>query len=206
MQYVELKNDHLDARLFRVYNVKRLIGRKYSDDKVQQDVSGWQYDVVAGPGDEPRISVLRRGKQKLLSPQQVSAILLSKMKEIAEEFTDEEVTQAVITVPAYFTHHQRSATKEAADIAGLEVLRIINEPMAAALTYGFGSASTRRGSSNSIVLIFDLGGGTCDVCILKVCNENFDVMAVQGDSHLGGRDIDRLLVEHLLEVCYNQDM
>lgn len=179
-----------------MHSAKRLIGRKFSDDVVKEDIKAWPFDVVRGPQGDPRIRVKQGAATVQLAPQQISAILLQKMKDIAEDFVDEEVTQAVITVPAYFTDAQRSATKEAAEIAGLEVLRIINEPMAAALTYGFDSTS----HSDGTVLIFDLGGGTCDVCILEIAGGSFEVIAVKGDTHLGGEDIDKRLVQHLLKV------
>lgn len=175
-----------------------MIGRKFSEKVVQDDIASWPFKVVKGPGDDPRIRVQHGGVTRLLAPQEVSATLLAKMKEFAEEFMDEDVTQAVITVPAHFTDSQRSATKAAAEMAGLEVLRIINEPMAAALTYGFDGVD----NANSTVLVFDFGGGTCDVCILNITDGDFEVIAVKGDTHLGGEDIDKMLVKHLLKVRF----
>ena len=182
----------------RLYNVKRLIGRRYSDGAVQDDMKHWSFDVFKGPEDMPELRVEHGGIPMKLAPQQVSAMLLRSIKQCAEDFLDEEVAQAVITVPTYFTDSQRAATKDAGEIAGLRVLSIINEPTAAALTYGL--QSSRRGHAK--VLIFDLGGGTCDVSILDIGPRegSFRTLAVTGDRHLGGEDFNNCLVEHLLQV------
>lgn len=182
--------------LRRVYAVKRLIGRSFSDDTVQADKKQWPFTVVAGPGDAPRICVEHAGEPKRFAPEELSAMLLAQMKADAEDFLDEDVTQAVVTVPGYFTEAQRAATKAAGEIAGLDIIRILNEPTAGALAYG----CDRSRHVRSKVMIYDLGGGTCDVSIQEIDSGDFRVVAVQGDTHLGGEDIDNRLVEHFLRV------
>lgn len=173
-----------------VYDVKRLIGRKFSDKDVQAELPNLSYKVVAGPNDEPVIMI---GKEKF-SPEQISAFILMSMKETAESFLGHAVKRAVITVPAYFNDAQRQATKDAGIIAGLKVERIINEPTAAALAYGLDSKSS--GGEKS-VLIFDCGGGTHDVSLLQIEDGVFEVKATAGDTHLGGEDIDTMMVDYL---------
>lgn len=178
--------------------MKRLIGRVFRDKVVQDDIQQWPFNVIEGAGGTPNIQVDHWDKRQLL-PQEISAMLLSVLKEAAEEFLDEEVTQAVVTVPAYFNDSQRAATKEAAEIAGLKVLRILNEPTAGALAYGLHQSK----HVTSKVMIYDLGGGTCDVSIQEIKEDGFEVLAVQGDNHLGGEDIDNRLVGHFLQVCHH---
>jgi L1 cell adhesion molecule like protein len=175
-----------------VYDAKRLIGRKFSDPVVQKDMTLWPFNLVADPNDKPLIEVEYMGETKTFHPEQISAIVLKHMKDTAEEYLGEAVTGAVITVPAYFTDSQRQATKDAGTIAGLDVLRIINEPTAAALAYGLDA----KNKSEHNVLIFDCGGGTHDVTLLNIDDGIIEVKATAGDSHLGGEDIDNILVEH----------
>lgn len=188
-----------DNVLCRVFNAKRLIGRRFSDDVVQNDMQSWPFKVVEGPDNTPHIKVRHGGITLQLAPEQISAMLLTRIKAYANSVLNEDLKQlqAVITVPAHFTDGQRAATKNAAEIAGLEVLRIMTEPMAAALTYGMKSSR----ATTSKVLIYDLGGGTCDVSILEIGRGTTQALAVHGDSHLGGEDFDQRLVEYLLEVC-----
>jgi len=164
---------------------KRLIGRKFNDQEVQRDMKWVPYDVVNKSG-KPYVSVdMPESGAKTLSPEEISAMILTKMKETAESYLGQDVTRAVITVPAYFNDAQRQATKDAGAIAGLEVLRIINEPSAAAIAYGL----DKKGSEKNVV-VFDLGGGTFDVSMLSIENGIFEVLATAGDTHLGGEDFD----------------
>ncbi|CAL1291445.1 unnamed protein product [Larinioides sclopetarius] len=178
-----------------VFDAKRLIGRKYDDPKIQQDVKHWPFKVI-NHGGKPKISVEFKGEQKLFNPEEISAMVLTKMKETAEMYLGQKVTDAVITVPAYFNDSQRQATKDAGKIAGLNVLRIINEPTAAALAYGLDK--NLHGEKN--VLIFDLGGGTFDVSVLTIDEGSlFEVRSTAGDTHLGGEDFDNRMVTHFAE-------
>jgi molecular chaperone DnaK len=170
-----------------IYSAKRFIGRRY--DEVESELTAVTYDVVPGPDDAVRFKV----RDKLYAPEEISAMVLRKLVEDAGKFLGEKVTEAVITVPAYFNDAQRQATKDAGKIAGLEVLRIINEPTAAALAYGLDK------KSNETVLVFDLGGGTFDVSILDVGEGVVEVRATSGDTHLGGDDFDRRLVDYLAD-------
>jgi len=176
-----------------IYSAKRFIGRHF--DEVESELNTVAFDVVAGPDGSVRFNV--RGK--LYSPEEVSALVLRKLVEDASKFLGEKVTEAVITVPAYFNDAQRQATKDAGRIAGLEVLRIINEPTAAALAYGLDK------KENETVLVFDLGGGTFDVSILDVGGGVVEVRATSGDTHLGGDDFDRRLVDYLAEQFKNDN-
>ena len=178
-----------------VFDAKRLIGRKFSDKKVQNDMKDWSYEVVAGPGDKPMIKVESHGERKTFSPEEISSMVLTKMKDIAESFMGKPVKDAVVTVPAYFNDSQRQATKDAAAIAGLNCLRIINEPTAAAIAYGL----DKNKDEDKIVLIFDLGGGTFDVSLLNIEGGIFEVKATAGDTHLGGEDFDARLLRHFTE-------
>ncbi|MVT01065.1 molecular chaperone DnaK [Devosia sp. L53-10-65] len=178
-----------------VFDAKRLIGRKYDDPKIQEDMKHWPFKVVNVSG-KPKIEVEYKGETKRFAPEEISSMVLTKMKETAEAYLGGSVRDAVITVPAYFNDSQRQATKDAGVIAGLNVLRIINEPTAAALAYGLDK--NLKGEKN--VLIFDLGGGTFDVSILTIDEGSlFEVKATAGDTHLGGEDFDNRLVNHFVE-------
>ncbi|VEN49103.1 unnamed protein product [Callosobruchus maculatus] len=178
-----------------VFDAKRLIGRKFDDPKIQQDIKHWPFKVVSDCG-KPKIQVEFKGEKKTFAPEEISSMVLTKMKEIAEAYLGATVKDAVITVPAYFNDSQRQATKDAGAIAGLNVLRIINEPTAAALAYGLDK--NLKGEKN--VLIFDLGGGTFDVSILTIDEGSlFEVKSTAGDTHLGGEDFDNRLVNHLAD-------
>jgi molecular chaperone DnaK len=170
-----------------IYSAKRFIGRRY--DEVKSEINTVTYDVVPGPDGSVRFKI----RDKLYAPEEISALVLRKLAEDASKFLGERVTEAVITVPAYFNDAQRQATKDAGRIAGLEVLRIINEPTAAALAYGLDK------KQNETVLVFDLGGGTFDVSILDVGDGVVEVRATSGDTHLGGDDFDRRIVDHLAD-------
>jgi len=178
-----------------VFDAKRLIGRKYDDPKIQQDIKHWPFKVISDSG-KPKIQVEFKGEKKVFAPEEISSMVLTKMKETAEAYLGTTVKDAVITVPAYFNDSQRQATKDAGAIAGLNVMRIINEPTAAALAYGLDK--NLKGERN--VLIFDLGGGTFDVSILTIDEGSlFEVRATAGDTHLGGEDFDNRLVNHLAD-------
>ncbi|XP_009110463.1 heat shock 70 kDa protein 5 [Brassica rapa] len=179
-----------------VFDAKRLIGRRFSDPSVQSDMTHWPFKVVAGPGDKPMIVVTYKNEEKQFSPEEISSMVLIKMREVAESFLGHAVKNAVVTVPAYFNDSQRQATKDAGSISGLNVLRIINEPTAAAIAYGLDKKGTQTGERN--VLIFDLGGGTFDVSLLTIEEGVFEVKATAGDTHLGGEDFDNRLVNHFV--------
>ena len=173
-----------------VFDAKRLIGRKFDDPCVQSDLKNFPFNVVADKNNNCSIKVNYEGKEKTFVPEEISAMILTKMKETAESYLGQRVKKAVITVPAYFNDSQRQSTKDAGVIAGLEVLRIINEPTAAAIAYGLDKKNTEQN-----ILIFDCGGGTFDVSILSIDDGIFEVKATGGDTHLGGEDIDDRLVE-----------
>jgi heat shock protein 1/8 len=177
-----------------VFDAKRLIGRKFSDPGVQSDMKHWPFKVLAGPGGTPLIEVEYKGESKQFKAEEISSMVLSKMKEIAEAYLGKEVKNAVVTVPAYFNDSQRQATKDAGAISGLNVLRIINEPTAAAIAYGL----DQKGEEKN-VLIFDLGGGTFDVSLLTIEEGIFEVKATAGDTHLGGEDFDNRMVDYFLQ-------
>lgn len=179
-----------------VFDAKRLIGRRFSDPSVQSDMKLWPFRVIPGPGEKPMIVVTYKGEEKQFSAEEISSMVLTKMREIAEAFLGFKVNNAVITVPAYFNDSQRQATKDAGVIAGLNVLRIINEPTAAAIAYGLDKKASSTGEHN--VLIFDLGGGTFDVSILTIEEGIFEVKATAGDTHLGGEDFDNRMVNHFV--------
>jgi molecular chaperone DnaK len=170
-----------------VYAVKRLIGRKYDSKEVQDDIKILPYKIVRAPNGDAHIEI--RGRQ--YSPAEISSMILTKMKQTAEEYLGEKVTEAVITVPAYFNDSQRQATKDAGRIAGLNVLRIINEPTAAALAYGLDKKKDEK------IAVFDLGGGTFDISILEIGDGVFEVKSTNGDTHLGGEDFDLRIIDYL---------
>jgi len=177
-----------------IFDAKRLIGRKFEDSAVQADMKHWPFDVVNVEG-KPKIQVIYKDEKKTFFPEEISSMVLSKMKETAEAYLGKTVTNAVITVPAYFNDSQRQATKDAGTIAGLNVLRIINEPTAAAIAYGL----DKKAAGERNVLIFDLGGGTFDVSILSIDDGIFEVKSTAGDTHLGGEDFDNRLVTHFVQ-------
>merc|ERR1712159_337570 len=178
-----------------VFDAKRLIGRKFSDSAVQSDMKHFPFKVVAKDGDKPAIQVQYKGEEKAFLPEEISSMVLTKMKETAEGFLGQEVKHAVVTVPAYFNDAQRASTKDAGTISGMNVLRIINEPTAAAIAYGL----DKQASGERNVLIFDLGGGTFDVPLLTIAGGIFEVKATAGDTHLGGEDFDNRLVNHFVQ-------
>merc|ERR1712212_1379667 len=180
-----------------IFDAKRLIGRKFDETTVQSDMKHWPFDVV-DVGGRPKLKVEYKNEEKTFAPEEVSSMVLTKMKETAEAYLGQDVKDAVVTVPAYFNDSQRQATKDAGVISGLNVLRIINEPTAAAIAYGLDKKrSNSDGESN--VLIFDLGGGTFDVSILSIEDGIFEVKSTAGDTHLGGEDFDNRLVEHFIK-------
>jgi L1 cell adhesion molecule like protein len=174
-----------------VFDAKRLIGRKFAESVVQKDIKLWPFKVEAGADDKPIIVIKYKGEQKKFHPEQISAMVLEKMKLVAEQYIGKDVNDAVVTVPAYFNDSQRQATKDAGAIAHLNVLRIVNEPTAAAIAYGL----DKKGAGEKNILIFDLGGGTFDVSLLTIDEGVFEVKATAGDTHLGGEDFDNKLVE-----------
>jgi len=177
-----------------VFDAKRLIGRNFDDPTVQKDIEHFAYTVKSTPDNKPLIEVTYKNELKQFRPEEISSMILVKMKEIAESYLGTSVTNAVITVPAYFNDAQRQATKDAGIIAGLNILRIINEPTAAAIAYGL----DKKSKTETNVLIYDLGGGTFDVSLLSIEDGVFEVKATAGDTHLGGEDFDRRLVEHCM--------
>ncbi|KAL9087747.1 MAG: hypothetical protein Q9165_006514 [Trypethelium subeluteriae] len=181
-----------------IFDIKRLIGRKFNDKDVQSDMKHFPFKVVNKDG-QPRVDVEVTGSQKQFTPEEVSAMVLGKMKEIAENYLGEKVKNAVVTVPAYFNDAQRAATKDAGTIAGLNVMRVVNEPTAAALAYGLDKTDAERQ-----IVVYDLGGGTFDVSILTVDNGAFEVQATAGDTHLGGEDFDQRVMNHFVKK-YNKE-
>lgn len=177
-----------------VFDAKRLIGRDFKDSSVQADMKYWPFKVVDKSG-KPNVKVSVSDSDKFFQPEEISAMVLSKMKEIAEAYLGKKVTHAVVTVPAYFNDAQRQATKDAGTIAGMTVMRIINEPTAAAIAYGL---DKKDGEKN--ILVFDLGGGTFDVSLLTIDNGVFEVVSTNGDTHLGGEDFDNRVMEHFIKL------
>lgn len=177
-----------------VFDAKRLIGRKFDEPSVKADMKHWPFEVV-NDGGKPKIQVDYKGETKTFYPEEISSMVLTKMKETAEAYLGKAVTNAVVTVPAYFNDSQRQATKDAGTIAGLNVLRIINEPTAAAIAYGL----DKKVGGERNVLIFDLGGGTFDVSILTIEDGIFEVKSTAGDTHLGGEDFDNRMVNHFVQ-------
>ncbi|KZT74017.1 heat shock protein 70 [Daedalea quercina L-15889] len=175
-----------------VFAFKRLIGRQFSDPEVKKDMEHWPFKIVPKPDGRPAVEVENGGKKQLLSSEELSSMVLVKMKETAEQYLNKKVNHAVVTVPAYFNDAQRQATKDAGQIAGLDVLRVINEPTAAALAYGLDRVD------NAVIAVYDLGGGTFDISILEMQKGVFEVKSTNGDTHLGGEDFDIVLVQHIL--------
>lgn len=178
-----------------IFDAKRLIGRKYGDVSVQSDLAYLPYRIKPDSSNRPVISVTYAGQEKTFLPEEISAMVLAKVKEYAEGYLGRPVTKAVITVPAYFNDAQRQSTRDAGTIAGLEVIRILNEPTAAALAYGF----TRQTEQSKNVLVFDCGGGTTDVTVLSMYNDVYEVKATHGDTHLGGEDFDHRLAKYFVD-------
>ncbi|MFN9798787.1 MAG: molecular chaperone DnaK, partial [Bacteroidota bacterium] len=177
-----------------IYSIKRFMGNTY--DESQREATRVPYEVVRGEGNTPRVKI----DDRMYTPQEISAMVLQKMKKTAEDYLGHEVTEAVITVPAYFNDSQRQATKEAGEIAGLKVKRIINEPTAAALAYGLD-----KKSSDMKIVVFDCGGGTHDVSILELGDGVFEVLSTDGDTHLGGDDFDQVIIEWLVQEFKNEN-
>ena len=179
-----------------IYDTKRLIGRKFTDDVVKEDVKLWSFSVSGDKNNKPLINVKYKNEDKTFHPEEISAMVIQRLKETTESYLGHPLKKVVITVPAYFNDSQRQATKDAGAIAGLEVLRIINEPTAAAIAYGLDKTDDKKEKN---ILVFDCGGGTHDVSILTLDGGIFEVKATGGDTHLGGSDIDNLIVEYLCD-------
>ncbi|KAG0671367.1 ATPase with role in protein import into the ER, partial [Maudiozyma exigua] len=177
-----------------IFDIKRLIGLKYNDRSVQKDIKHLPFNVI-NKGGKPAVEVTVKGEQKQFTPEEISGMILGKMKQIAEDYLGNKVTHAVVTVPAYFNDAQRQATKDAGTIAGLNVLRIVNEPTAAAIAYGLDKTEKEHQ-----IIVYDLGGGTFDVSLLSIENGVFEVQATSGDTHLGGEDFDYKIVRQLIKT------
>jgi heat shock protein 5 len=191
------KNQAAANPLRTVYDAKRLIGRQFTDAEVQRDMKLLPYKVVEKNGKPHAEVEVKDGDVRVLSPEEVSAMVLTRMKETAEAYLGEKVRDAVITIPAYFNDAQRQATKDAGAIAGLNIVRLINEPTAAALAYGLDKVDETKEKN---VLVFDLGGGTFDVSILALDGGVFEVLATNGDTHLGGEDFDQRVMDHFIRL------
>ncbi|KAG0702247.1 heat shock protein 70 family [Suillus ampliporus] len=176
-----------------VFDAKRLIGRKMDDLELKRDMKHWPFTIV-DKGGKPAVSIDYKGETRQFTPEEISAMILTKMKETAEAYLSQKVTHAVVTVPAYFNDAQRQATKDAGTIAGLQVLRIINEPTAAAIAYGL----NKKGGESQII-VYDLGGGTFDVSLLSIDDGVFEVLATAGDTHLGGEDFDNRVIDYFVK-------
>ncbi|KAJ3271182.1 ATPase with role in protein import into the ER [Terramyces sp. JEL0728] len=187
------KNQAANNPYNTIFDAKRLIGRRFDEKEVQNDMKHWPFKIVS-KGGKPNIQVNVKGENKVFSPEEVSAMVLGKMKEIAESYLGETVTHAVVTVPAYFNNAQRQATEDAGTIAGLKVARIINEPTAAAIAYGLDKQKELN------ILVFDLGGGTFDVSVLTIEDGVFEVLSTNGDTHLGGEDFDNRIIDHFVKL------
>lgn len=183
-----------------IFDIKRLIGRSFNEKSVQADKKLLPYQIISKNG-KPAVQVTQEGKQTTLVPEEISAMILQKMKTTAETYLGHDVDCAVVTVPAYFTDAQKQATKDAGAIAGLHVSRIINEPTAAALAYGL-NANTEVEKN---ILVYDLGGGTFDVTLLTVDGGFFEVLATNGDTHLGGEDFDQRVMQYFMKMMKNKD-
>ncbi|KAF3316615.1 ATPase with role in protein import into the ER [Orbilia oligospora] len=180
-----------------IFDIKRLIGRKFSESDVQKDIKHFPFDVVNKDG-KPHVKVEVNGADRTFSPEEISAMVLGKMKEIAESYLGKKVTHAVVTVPAYFNDAQRQATKDAGSITGMTILRVVNEPTAAAIAYGLDKKEGERQ-----IIVYDLGGGTFDVSLLSIDQGVFEVLATAGDTHLGGEDFDYRVINHF-SAQYNK--
>ncbi|KAH3237279.1 hypothetical protein KXV30_005256 [Aspergillus fumigatus] len=191
------KNQYASNPTRTIFDIKRLIGRKFDDKDVQKDAKNFPYKVVNKDG-KPVVKVEVNKSPKIFTPEEVSAMVLGKMKDIAEGYLGKKVTHAVVTVPAYFNDAQRQATKDAGTIAGLNVLRVVNEPTAAAIAYGLDKTGDER-----MVIVYDLGGGTFDVSLLSIDNGVFEVLATAGDTHLGGEDFDHRVMDYFVKQ-YNK--
>ncbi|KAF1350035.1 hsp70-like protein C [Delphinella strobiligena] len=191
------KNQYASNPLRTIFDIKRLIGRKFNDRDVQRDMKHFPFTVVNKNG-QPNVQIEVQKETKTFTPEEVSSMILGKMKEVAESYLGEKVTNAVVTVPAYFNDAQRAATKDAGTIAGLNVLRVVNEPTAAALAYGLDKSGEERQ-----IIVYDLGGGTFDVSILTVDDGVFEVQATAGDTHLGGEDFDQRVMDYFTKQ-YNK--
>jgi heat shock protein 1/8 len=200
-----LLNPFIISFLLYFVDAKRLIGRRFNDSLVQNDIKFWPFKVIEGHADKPMIVVTYKGEEKHFAAEEISSMVLKKMREIAEAYLGTTVKNVVVTVPAYFNDSQRKATKDAGGIAGLNVMRIINEPTAAAIGYGL----DKVGIGKRNVLIFDLGGGITDVSLLTIDDGIFEVKAVVGDTHLGGEDFDNRMLKHFVEIFkaqHNEDI
>ena len=175
-----------------IYEAKRFIGRTFDDEELQKNISNWSYKVIRTENGKPAFEVSYKDEIKQFSPEEISAMVLTKMKKIASDYVGSEVTNAVVTVPAYFNDAQRKATMDAGVIAGLNIQRIINEPTAAAIAYGLDNKSDKEQN----ILIVDIGGGTTDCSLLNVDDGIFEVKSTCGDTYLGGEDLDNRLVQH----------
>ncbi|KAI9128216.1 hypothetical protein K1719_001209 [Acacia pycnantha] len=178
-----------------VFDAKRLIGRRFDDSHVQSDINLWPFKIICGKDEKPKIVVNFKSQEKQFLPEEISSMVLVKMREIAETYLGSSVENAVVTVPAYFNDSQRQATKDAGTIAGLNVMRIINEPTAAAIAYGL----DKQNDHERNIFVFDLGGGTFDVSLVTINKGNFEVKAVDGDTHLGGEDFDNRMVKYFID-------
>ena len=197
------KNQYAANPTNTIFDAKRLVGRRFDDVEVQQDMKHWPFKLVS-KDNRPMIQVQVKGEDKLFTPEEVSGMVLLKMKETAENFLGKKITHAVVTVPAYFNDAQRQATKDAGTIAGLTVLRIVNEPTAAAIAYGLDKTDGERS-----ILVYDLGGGTFDVSLLSIDDGVFEVLATSGDTHLGGEDFDNRVIDHFVKLYkdkHNKDI
>ncbi len=195
------KNNRMNYPLSTIYDSKRLIGRNYNSKEVQNDMKYWPFKVIEDLKTKRtfiEVDLGVKGK-KNFKPEEISSMILKKLKEYAEIFLNQEVKNAVITVPAYFTNNQKQLTKDAGTIAGLNILKVIQEPTAAAIAYGF----NKKNNNEKKILVFDFGGGTLDVSLLELSEEYFDVLALGGDNHLGGNDINQLLVNYCIQQFKN---
>ncbi|XP_047983936.1 heat shock 70 kDa protein 18-like [Salvia hispanica] len=191
------KNQVANNPINTVFDAKRLIGRKFSDPTVQRDIKFWPFNVIPDADDKPMFAVTFKGEEKQFTAEEISSMVLTMMKDSAEAYLGSSIKDVVVTVPAYFNDSQRQATKEAGTIAGLNVIRIINEPTAAAIAYGLDNVVTSSVAKN--VLIFDLGGGTFDVSVATIKDTDVEVKAISGDNHLGGQDFDNRIVDHFMK-------